>query len=91
MRSMRLMIPLAMLVFVVPAFAQDGAKSAAPETPTALALGSVAPKADVAMKGVDGKSLTLAQAASGLWGGRSCRMSCSRSSTVPLMRGCVRM
>ena len=63
MRSMRLMIPLAMLVFVVPAFAQDGAKQAAPETPTALALGTSAPKADVAMKGVDGKSMTLAQAA----------------------------
>jgi len=63
MRSMRLMIPLALLVFVLPALAQDAAKIAEPDGPTALALGSKAPMADAAMKGVDSKSLTIAQAA----------------------------
>lgn len=39
------------------ALAQDAAE------PTALALGASAPKADHAMKGVDGKSISIAQAA----------------------------
>lgn len=44
------------------AFAQAGG-AAAPASPTPLALGSKAPKADVAMKNVDGKPLTIAKAA----------------------------
>lgn len=43
----------------LPASAQDAAAPA----PAALALGSRAPMADVAMTGVDGKSLTIAKAA----------------------------
>ncbi len=63
MRSMRLMIPLALLVFVLPALAQESAKPADSEAPAALVLGSTVPMADAAMKGIDGKSLTIAKAA----------------------------
>jgi len=44
-------------LLATPALAQDTA------VPTALALGSPVPHADVAMKGVDGKSISIAQAA----------------------------
>lgn len=53
--SIRTLALTALLAF--PAFAQDATG------PTALALGASAPMADVAMKGVDGKSLSIAQAA----------------------------
>ncbi len=51
-------LALVALLGAVPACAQQ--KDAAPTAPTALALGSTMPMADMALKNVDGKDVTLA-------------------------------
>lgn len=62
-RHVRLASLLAVLAFALPASscAQSG-DAGAPVAPAALALGSALPMADVAMKNVDGRELTLAKA-----------------------------
>jgi hypothetical protein len=72
-RTARLASPLALLAvlaFPVPAPAQSGdaaapAVPAAPTAPAALALGATLPMGDVAMKNVDGRTITLAKSAGG--------------------------